>query len=637
MPKLADDTLVYTTFNDLMMFKSTISRVLVALLLLATVRRGNTLSVRSIDSIDEAYDFIIVGGGTAGLTIADRLTECPDVSVLVIEYGPFDHHEPEVLVPGLLNLTSTPYLFNVTSVPQAGLNGRSFVIPAGAAVGGSTIVNGMFFDRGAAEDYDAWASLGNPGWDWEGLLPYFKKSENFTPAASGYAEEFEILWDDTTHGLDGPVQSSYPVFQFGAIVQFFSGWLSLGIRVPVDPGDGKKAGVFWGPSSLDPKDETRSYARTAHYDRVIGSRPNYHLISNSIVTKIDIQDGVARGVEYHDRASGKTAVVTANKEVIVSAGAVHSPQILQLSGIGPKNILQKLGLPVFADLPGVGHNLQDHPTLYTAWNFTRPQVPNSDTLAMDEQYAQSQLQLYWESREGPYTIVHQGGNTVAFLPLSDLPANESQIVSDSSVSIVLSTPYPNTPESVLAGYNAQKEVILHLYSSDNTSVQETGWNSGPVLPITLLKPLSRGSVSINTTDPLTNPVVDWASLAVESDIDIFVAALKKNRDLMNTKAMSEFGPVHELAPGANITSDEDIKAAIRAMAVPTYSHPCCSCAMMPEELGGVVGPDLKVYGVKGLRVVDASVMPIIPSAHLSATVYAMAEKAADIIKAEHGL
>jgi choline dehydrogenase len=223
------------------------------------------------------------------------------------------------------------------------------------------------------------------------------------------------------------------------------------------------------------------------------------------------------------------------------------------------------------------------------------------------------------------------------LPLSDLPADEAQISSDSSLSTVLSTLYPNAPESVLAGYRAQKAHILDLYSSDNTSVQETGWNSGSVLPITLLKPLSRGSVSINTSDPLADPVVDWASLTVESDIDILVAALKKNREFMNTQAMREFGPIYELAPGANITSDKDVKAAIRAMAVPTYSHPCCSCAMMPEELGGVVAPDLKVYGVNGMRVVDASIMPMIPSAHLSATVYALAEKAADIIKTEWNL
>ena len=141
---------------------------------------------------------------------------------------------------------------------------------------------------------------------------------------------------------------------------------------------------------------------------------------------------------------------------------------------------------------------------------------------------------------------------------------------------------------------------------------------------------------INTSDALADPVVDWASLTVESDIDILVAALRKNRDFIATDAMQELGAV-ELSPGGNITSDDDIKAAVRQLAAPTYSHPCCTCAMMPEHLGGVVGPDLKVYGVQGLRVVDASIMPIIPSAHLSATVYAVAEKAADIIKAEYGL
>ena len=328
--------------------------------------------------------------------------------------------------------------------------------------------------------------------------------------------------------------------------------------------------------------------------------------------------------------------VTARKEVILAAGSVHSPQILQLSGIGSQSLLSSLGIETVADVPGVGHNFHDQPTLYPVFNFTNEVQPTSGSL-YNPVYAAAQLQLYYEKRDGAYTIVNNGGNTVAFLPLAEFAPDLQALISTADASASYSSLYPDAPPSVIAGYEAQKQEILRLYASSTTSVQETGWNTGTVMPITLLKPLSRGSIMINTTDPLADPVVDFASLSVESDLDILVAALRKNREFIASPAMQELGPIIELSPGANVTSDEDLKDAFRQLLAPTYSHPCCTCPMMPEELGGVVGPDLLVYGVRSLSVVDASIMPIIPSAHLSATVYAVAEKAADIIKQRHHL
>ncbi len=462
------------------------------------------------------------------------------------------------------------------------------------------------------------------------------QSENFTPAAKSFAEEFDISWETFVHGHNGPVQSSYPVFQFESIKNYFRGWASLGVQIADDPAAGVKSGAFNVPSCLDPKDETRSYARSAHYDRVIQSRPNYHLLSSTAVTKIILDEGTATGVEFMNRESGKVSTVSARKEVILAAGTVHSPQILQLSGIGPKALLDTLGIETKVDIPGVGYNFQDQPTLYSAWNFTKRLTPSTDTLYIDPSYAASQLDLYWQKRQGSFTIVNQGGNIVTFLPLTDITADYINVIVQARASAAYPSLYPGIPPEVLAGYESQRESILSLYGSNATSVQETGWNSGSVMPITLLKPLSRGSILVNSTDPLADPVLDWASLSVESDLDILVAAFRKNRDFMGTPAMQELGVI-ELVPGANVTTDDDLKAAFRELVAPTYSHPCCTCAMLPWELGGVVGPDLNVHGVKGLRVVDASIMPIIPSAHLSATVYAIAEKAADIIKDSCGL
>ncbi|KAI9891956.1 MAG: hypothetical protein M1814_002150 [Vezdaea aestivalis] len=586
---------------------------------------------------NQTYDFIIVGGGTSGLTVADRLTENPQTTVLVIEYGPLDNGEPAVQVPGLLNLTSSPYFFDLKSAPQAGLNNGSFMVPAAAVVGGGTIVNGMFFDRGSAADYNAWTELGAVGWGWTDLLPYFIKSEKFTPAAQDFANEFEISWDESVHGKEGPVQSSYPVFQFPVIKNFFRAWHSLGVATSKDPGDGNAKGVFWAPSSLDPKDQTRSSARTAHYSRVNTTRENYHLLTNSAVYKIRLEGQKAVGVEYLDRATNKSTSMMATKEVILAAGSIHTPQILQLSGIGPEDLLKEFRIETKVDLPGVGLNFQDHPTLYATFNFSVHLTPDLGALGTNKSYAEEQLTLYYSQRQGPYTIVNQGGNTVAFLPLPNITSDYQSLISLAH-SQSLPDIYPaGSDPSIQAGYATQREIILRLYAGTDTSVQETGYNGASVIPITLVKPLSRGSVHIKSDSILDRPIVDWGSLSDPTDLETLIAALKLNRKLVASPPMQELGPVVELSPGANVTTDAQLRVALRHLVVPTYSHPCCTCAMMGKELGGVVDPGLSVYGVGSLSIVDASIIPLIPATHTSATVYAVAEKAADIIKARHGI
>ncbi|KAK2761653.1 hypothetical protein FQN54_001481 [Arachnomyces sp. PD_36] len=581
-----------------------------------------------------SYDFVVVGGGASGLTVADRLTENPETTVLVIEYGPFDQGEPSVLVPGLLDLDNTPYAFNLTSTPIPGLNNRTSSIPAAAVVGGGTVINGLFFDRGSAADYDAWEELGNPGWGWDDLLPYFRKSETFTPANEEVSEEYSISWDVTVHGTSGPVQASYPVFLYESIMDsenFISGWHDLGISTPVDPNGGDAYGVFWAPGSLDPKDETRSYARTAHYDRVIDGRPNYHILTDNAVLKAIFEEDRAVGVDYIDRETKEVHSIEAAREVIVAAGAVHTPQILQLSGIGPKDLLESFDIETIVDLPGVGQNFQDHPTLYLNYDFQSNIVPNADTLETNETWAAEQLALYWEKREGAYTQIHQGGNTVAFLPMPNLTSNYQDII-DRSASQFES----NDKDPVAIGYQAQREIILRHYSSTTSSVAEWGWSTSSTVVITNVKPLSRGSILINGTEPLTPPLVNYNTFSDPTDIDILIAGVRKNRELMDTPAMQELTPI-ELVPGLNVTTDEQIIEVLREQGVPTYSHLAGTCAMMKREMGGVVDTELRVYGTRGLRVVDASMMPITPATHTSSTVYAVAEKAADIIKAHHHL
>jgi choline dehydrogenase len=320
----------------------------------------------SLNALHSTYDFVIIGGGASGLTVADRLTEDPSTTVLVLEYGPFDAHEPSVLVPGLLNLTSTPYWFNLTSTPQSHLNNRTFPVTIAAAVGGGTVVNGMFFHRGAKADYDTWVKLGATGWGWSDLLPYFRKSETFTPPDASFAHEWDIEWDEGVHGTTGPLQISYPPYQFPVVQEYFRAFHELGIQTPRDPNDGSGTGVFWVPSTLNPVSRTRSYARTAHFDRVAGQRPNYHVLAMAAATRIVFDGQRAVAVEYvkRDGNTNETLRVGASKEVVLAAGAVHTPQLLMLSGVGDREELDRHGIECVADVPGVGHNFQDHPTMF---------------------------------------------------------------------------------------------------------------------------------------------------------------------------------------------------------------------------------------------------------------------------------
>lgn len=240
-------------------------------------------------------------------------------------------------------------------------------------------------------------------------------------------------------------------------------------------------------------------------------------------------------------------------------------------------------------------------------------------------YADEQLALYYSKRQGAYTICGNSGNTVAFLPLPNVTQSYESIIALARSCSPKALYPPHTDHSIVRGYEVQRDLVLALYGSTATSVQETSFSSGSVIPLTLIKPLSRGTVLLNSTDPLAAPLVDWGALTNPVDLEIMVAIVRQHRQLMATEAMMELGPV-ELAPGANLTSDDQLRAALRQQMQPTWSHLCSTCSMMKREYGGVVGPDLLVYGVQGLSVVDASIIPLIPATHTSSTVYAIAEK-----------
>lgn len=328
--------------------------------------RNHTSTIRDI------YDYIIVGGGQSGLTVANRLSE-GKVTVLVVDYGYLYHDDPLIARPWQpfdpsKNLFHDPKLmYNFSSVPQAGLHNRKSEISAASSVGGGSTVNGMFLNRGAAEDYDAWEKLGNPEWGWEGLLPYFKKSVTFTPPGRMLQEEYGMTYDvDAAYGGKGPIHLSYPEWAWPGQKVQMAGWKELGIENTTEGAGGDAFGMFWIPRAQDPKEQTRSYAVTGHLDPAL-QRENFDLLPGHRVNQIMLsRDNRAEGVMIQRRGGSNISIVRASKEVIVAAG-LHSPAVLQRSGIGPRIVLEQAGVDVRVELPGVGMNLQDHPAAGLAY------------------------------------------------------------------------------------------------------------------------------------------------------------------------------------------------------------------------------------------------------------------------------
>ncbi|KAK7753988.1 hypothetical protein SLS62_004087 [Diatrype stigma] len=552
------------------------------------------------------------------------------------------------------------------SAPQENLENRRFPVMAGNLVGGSSAVNAMMTVRGTSEDYDRWGSFfgGNSSWSWEGMLPYFKKALTFTLPDPKVVEALNLTYDEQYWGKESSVYAGWPSFQYPGLVPQINAFRGMpNVEFPRDSGAGR-AGVYWFPTFMDPKNVQRSYARTGHYEN--HNRSNYELITESKVTKIELEDGVATGVVFQrtERNATTKLTVKAGKEVILAAGAIHSPQILQLSGVGPKKLLDSAGIDTAVDLPGVGQNFQDHPMLpvgITLQNFTVH--PNPTDLIRDQNFSRWAQDAWNTSRTGPYSIAI--GNVAAWLgmpaispdtynDLADkLEAQDhaAQLPLDTDPTVIavrepreltssrVNTTPPTNTDITHQGYKAQMRALAAGMRSSNTAFYSMSLTGSSMVGGSniLLHPLSRGSVTINASaaDPASaEPVVDYRALSNPVDLDVLVEFVRFTRRYhFGTAELAAFGP-REALPGPGVVAHADLAAYVRRSATPTEFHPSGTCAMLPRALGGVVDPRLRVYGVGRLRVVDASVIPTLPGANTCQTVYAIAEKAADIIKSD---
>lgn len=545
-------------------------------------------------------------------------------------------------IPTFANIINKPLMYDIMSASDANLGGKSFPVYVGNVVGGGSVVNGMAFDRASAEDYDAWEQLGNPGWNWNSLLGYFKKSTTFTPPSAANIKEFGITYDASYYGTSGPVQASFPNFEYQDIKNMWKAFKAEdGVTIPKEHAAGDAVGAFWTPTALQPKTQTRSSAKNSYYDPV-KSRSNLDLATGNTVNEILFDQSFlsflspkAVGVQYKSRKDGSTGKVYASKEVILAAGSVFTPQLLQLSGIGPRDVLQAAGIKVKKELNAVGANMQDHPNANMMFDLKNLNAVNVLS-GMDPVANASFWKQYQDSRTGPLTQAH--GSSLAFLSLSTLSSKASSIVQAikaQNILNVLPAIYAKD-QSLLRGILKQRDIIANLHASVNAAVGEIPLAPFGLAISALQRPLSRGTINIDPKNKYGPPIVQFNTFQNPIDKQIIAEMVRWTRKHWAKKELAVYSPV-ELIPGPKAQTDDEIIDALVAQdsLAASFAHMSGTCSMMDELLGGCVDSDLTVYGTQGLSVVDASIIPLVPATHLQATMYAVAEKAADIIKARN--
>lgn len=550
-------------------------------------------------------------------------------TVLMIEFGSLaldDSFMPPWNVP------APGFLYNITSVPQPNANNRTFPVINGRAVGRASAVNGQVHTRGSKHDYDNIAKFaGNESWDWDSLYPYFKRSSTFCEPTEEM-QNFGITYDLQAWGNSTPIYAAYPAFQYSGQKIQWKGWAEKeGVEVQQEHANGKAHGVYWIPTAMDPASAyNRSFAGIGHWLKV-PPRSNFDLITQHRVIKVTLEktEGLHKAVSVvvQPKSSNTTFSVKARKEIILSASAVRTPQILQLSGIGPRKVLQDANIDVAIDLPGVGWNLQDHSFSVSMYNFTKDLWPNPSQMTTNATFRAAAIAEYKANNTGPYTayIVSSG----IFLPG---PAFTGNLTASIAQDIALQAPSaylpPDTPPELIAGYAAQKTVLYTSFLSNTSAILEHLFQGSPRGTAILLKPFSRGSITLNASDPLGDPVVDYRLLSNPLDLTLHIRMQQYLRTHFATSpSLAPLAPV-ELDPGPSLPSDEDVADWLvrKGKLFASNAHQVGTTAMLPRELGGVVDGNLRVYGTSGLRVVDCGVLPLLVGAHTMATAYAIGKK-----------
>jgi choline dehydrogenase-like flavoprotein len=526
-----------------------------------------------------AYDYIVIGAGSAGCVVADRLSQARDRQVLVLEAGGLDNWIWLHIPVGYLFAIGNPrsdWLMRTTAQP--GLNGRDIAYPRGKAIGGSSAINAMLYLRGQAADYDGWRQLGLPGWGWDDVLPLFKKSEGHVDGASDL------------HGGDGPLKVDRARAKWEILDAFRDAAESVGIPKIDDFNRGDNFGSSY--FQVTQKGGLRCSAAKAFLKPAL-SRSNLTLTTGAVVEKIEIQDGRAVAVRY--RYGGEIRRAVARREIILSAGAVKSPQLLELSGVGQGERLQRLGVPVLREAPGVGENLQDHLQLRPMFKLKGVKTLNEMNGTL---WGKAQMALDFAfRRRGPLTM----------------PPSQVGMFAYSSPDYAS----PNIEYHVQPLSLDRFGEPLHPFPAFTASVCN-------------LRPTSRGSVHASSPDPAAAPAIDPNYLSTDEDKRVAVDSLRLTRRIVAAPALARYEPA-EFSPGAHLTRDDELVEGAGACGT-TIFHPVGTAKMgVSSDRTAVVDARLRVFGVEGLRVVDASVMPLITSGNTNAPSIMIGEKGAQMI------